>query len=280
MDLDDGEVPLPMPPAGGPAAPPPATDPPLSTDPAKPDPAKPIEEKKPDDSDRVIELARQNREHERVRKEAEARATTSDERVKKLEPVMELLRLAETDPLGAIREMADVMGLSPERVLEAIQTDGAGGDVELTADDKITRLERQLDELRGGKKPPEAKATDPAAEQARQGFVDTFSAILEATPEKFPHASKDSDAPDAAFLVLVRDWERRKGETGYKPLPYAQALAAVERVLAQQAGASAPAAPAPTGGLSSRNAGPVIPETDHILSDAEIRADMLRRMNR
>jgi methylphosphotriester-DNA--protein-cysteine methyltransferase len=267
MDLDPSEPPLQMPaapaPEGAPAAP--------LADPATPAPAKPTDAAKPDDSERVIELARANREHERVRKEAEGKATVAEQQVRKLEPVLELLRLAETDPMAAIREMADVMGLSPERVLEAMQTHGAGGDAELTAEDKIARLERQLEELCTGRK-PEEKAADPAAEQARQGFLDTFSAILEATPEKFPHAAKDADAPEAAFLVMVRHWEQHKSDPKYRPLPYAEALGRVERALA-------PAA-APTGGLASRTAGPVIPETDRILSDAEIRADMLRRMSR
>lgn len=278
MDLDAAEAPLPMPApvaADGTAATPSATAPPASTDPTKPDPAKPDDKEKPDDSDRVIELSRANREHERARQEAEAKATASDDRIKKLEPVMELLKLAETDPLAAIAELADVMGLSAERVLEAVQTHGAGGEAELTAEDKIARLERQLEDLRAGRDPePENKdQPDPAAEQARQGFVSTFEAILEATPEKFPHAAKDPDAPNAAFLVMVRHWERNKGQAGYRPLPYGQALAAVERVLA-------PAAAAPTGGLSNRDAGPVIPETGRVLSDAEIREDLLRRMRR
>lgn len=281
MDLDAAEAPLAMPPPAAadgtpPAAAAPATEQ-TTADPAKPDPAKPDDKPKPDESERVIELARARREAEGKATEAEQRATAAEANVKKLEPVIELLKLAETDPLAAIREMADVMGLSPERVLEAIQTTGAGGDVELTAEDKIARLERQLEELRTGRKPEDEdgqkKPETTAGEQARQGYIDTFSAILEASPEQFPHAAKDADAPQAAFLVMVRDWEKRGREPDYKPLPFGRALAAVERVLA---GNGQPT----TGGLSSRSAGPVIPDDpDRVLSDAEIRADLLRRMN-
>ena len=271
MDLDVSEAPLAMPAAAADPAAPPGDG--QATEPPKTEPPKTGD--KPDDSERVIELARQNREHERARKDAETQATEARQQVQKLEPVLELLKLAETDPLAAIEEMADVMGLSAERVLEALQTRGAGGEIALTAEDKIARLERQLEELRGGKpaeKKPEAK--DQAGEQARQGILNTFGAILESSPEKYPAAAKDPDAPHAAFLVQVRHWESHKGDPGYRPLGYAQALAAVERVLAGKAPSQGAA-----GGLSNCTPAAVVPDADRVLSDEEIRQDLLRRMN-
>lgn len=292
MDLDAGEAPLPMPPppAAGDVAAAPAT--PVDTDPPKPDPTKPQDPAKPDDSERVIELARQNRQNEQARKDAEAKAATSEQTVKKLEPVLELLKLAETNPVAFITEIADVAHLTPERVLEIIQTSGAGGEVELTAEDKIARLERQIEELRGGHKPDDdedKEAKGQGGEQARQGFLDAARTHLEEAPELFPLAVKANtaadpaervDIPQAVFLTQVRHWEHAKAQPGfdqskYRPLSTLQALQRVERVLVGEAKGGAQAG----GGLSNRTPAAVVPEADRILTDEEIRADMLRRMN-
>lgn len=260
------------------------------------------------ETDRVIELSRSKREAEReaakARKEADGHAAN----VKKLEPVTQLFKLAESDPLAFISEIADVAGLSAERVLQIIQSKGAGGEVApLTSDEKMALLERQIAELKAPK--PEAKPTkDPKAEaraeEARSNFINTFEAILDAAPGQYPHSSKDADAPQAAFLILANHWtangRQADGSTrpDYRPPTLAQALTAVERTLSKRNAPAAPSTPpaqtqpsnppsggnqparAPSSGVGLSNSMAILPdESDRILSDDEIRADLMRRFS-
>jgi hypothetical protein len=286
----------------------------------------PKAEPKPDPEDRVIELSRSRREAYRKADEAKRSAKRETEarvaleaNVKKLEPVLELLNLSSTDPLAFITEIADVAGLSPERVLQVLQTKGAGGDpAPLSADERIALLERKLEEAKSPKPEPkpEPPKEDPEAaakaEAARDNFVSTFENILEAAPESYPFASQDADAPQAAFLVLANHWTQNgrqaDGSTrpDYKPPTLAQALRAVEQTLSKQSkpsqaspapqsskpppGQPTPAAPTanpssnapvsaaqPIQGLSNSTMGAVLPvDSDRILSDAEIKADLMR----
>lgn len=259
------------------------------------------------DTDRVIELSRSKREAEREASKARKEADGHAANVKKLEPVTQLFKLAESDPLAFISEIADVAGLSAERVMQALQARGAGGEIApLTADEKMALLERQIAELKAPK--PEAKPTkDPKAEaraeEARSNFINTFEAILDAAPGQYPHSSKDADAPQAAFLILANHWTangRQADGTArpdYRPPTLAQALTAVERTLSKRNAPAASSTPPaqtqpstpPSGGnqttpassgVGLSNSMAILPdESDRILSDAEIRADLMRRFS-
>lgn len=277
------------------------------TDPAKVaaqpagDPAKPAPQ--PDkpalDPDRVIELSRTAREEGRKAREATGRVSELEAQVKRIEPLAELLKLGETDPLAAITEFADIWGFTPERMLEMIQTHGAGGEVALTPEDKIARLERQLDELRAPKKPEAEAKPDAGADQARQRELDLAGATLEASAEQYPLCSEETSAAEAAFLVRVRHWETHgrdaegKTKADYKPVSYSQALAAVEKTLRAEverkagriglkstpAAAGNPTTPANSGGLSNKTMGAVVPvDLDRALPDDVIRDEMLRQL--
>lgn len=248
----------------------------------KPPEAKP--EPKEDADERVIELSRGKREADAARTKAEAEAKAKSAELERLQPVVDLLKLAENDPLAFVTEIADVAGLDPKRVLDVIATKGAGGEAALTADEKISLLERQIAELKGGKKDEDEDDEKPdaaAASQARQGFIDSCAETIKAAPDMFPHAAKDATAPEAAFLVMVKHWSAHKDQPGYKPMPYVAAVRAVEAALAKKAqGASGASTPA-SGGLSNSMAGPVgTPSVPKVQSDAEIRAAMQAELAR
>ena len=289
---------------------PPATPAPDSVDePRKADQEIPAEAPAPvpaeaEADDRVLVLGRQNRDLVAKEKATAERASVSEGRLKQAEPVFQLLALAKDDPRAFLAEVADIVGLTPERALELMSTAGAGGDVELTDGDKISRLERQLAELRNPPAPEAAKppADQPSAEAqtARLRELDVAQATLEATAAQNPLCTEEPHAPEAAFLLRVRHWEAngrlRDGSTrpGYQPISYSQALAQVEATLradverrAERIGMSKPAQPGteppPTftssGGLSNRNRGPVVlVDIDRARPDDEIREDMKRQL--
>lgn len=238
------------------------------------------------DPDVIIELKRSEREHK-------GRASKAEERLKTVEPVLELLRTAKDDPARFLSEIADIVGMTPERAMEAMATAGAGGTVELTADDKIARLERELAELKNPK--PAPSDVSPEAKAAHDNELATAGAVLEAAAAAYPLSAKEPSAAQAAFLVRVRHWETNgkaadgTAKPGYKPLSYAQAFAQVEAALQRRAGApqsqaGQPANPTPQsnpGGLSNSNTGAVVPgDPNRILTDEEIRADLLRTFAR
>jgi hypothetical protein len=247
---------------------------------------KAAETAKPEDSDKVIELSRSKRESDRQAKEASGKVTALEARVAQVEPVIQLFRLAESDPLQFITEIADVVGIDPDRVLKIMAERGAGGDPALSPEDRIAMLERRLaDKDKPADKKPEPDAQ--AGEQARQGFLDSLDATIKAAPEKFPLCGDEASAPEAAFLVMVRHWEAGKSVAGYRPMAYTDALAAVEQTLrretqrrAERIGMSPPAQTGTprTGGLSNATMGAVVPVEDRILTDAEIRDKWLRAL--
>jgi hypothetical protein len=254
-------------------------------DPAKSEAAKP----EVDTDERIIELSRTVRAEKSRAQEATGKLADLEGKLARLEPLAQLFQLAEKDPQAFIDEVADVMALTPERVLEMLATRGAGGDAALSAEDRIAMLERKLAE----QKEPKPAAGD-AAEQARQGFLAEAKANIEAVPELFPLAATDPAAPEAVFLTQVRHWERAKKEPGfdqakYKPLTSLQAVHLVEKVLrARKSAESTPAAagtqspPSTTGGLSrsTMGAAPAPIPADTILTDQEIRANLLRALGR
>jgi hypothetical protein len=273
-------APLPEPPAAAPASPP--------GEPSKAGQAdKPAEPTKPpEDSDKVIELSRSKRESDRQAKEAAGKVTALEARVAQVEPVIQLFRLADSDPLQFITEIADVVGIDPDRVLKIMAERGAGGDPALSPEDRIAMLERRLADK---DKPPEKKPEPDAAagEQARQGFLDSLDATIKAAPEKFPLCADEDASREAAFLVMVRHWEAGKKEPGYRPMAYTDALSAVEKTLraetqrrSERIGLSPPAQTGTprTGGLSNATMGAVVPVEDRILTDAEIRDKWLRAL--
>jgi hypothetical protein len=238
---------------------------------------------KPEDSDKVIELSRSKRESDRQAKEAAGKVTALEARVAQVEPVIQLFKLAESDPLQFITEIADVVGIDPDRVLKIMAERGAGGDPALSPEDRIAMLERRLADKDKPEKKPEPDAQ--AGEQARQGFIDSLDATIKAAPEKFPLCGDEASAPEAAFLVMVRHWEAGKSVAGYRPLAYTDALSAVEKTLraetqrrAERIGMSPPSQNGTprTGGLSNATMGAVVPVEDRILTDAEIRDKWLR----
>jgi hypothetical protein len=246
---------------------------------------KPAAAPAPADSDKVIELSRSKRESDRKATESATKVTALEARVAQVEPVIELFKLAESDPLQFIAEIADVVRLDPDRVLKIMAERGAGGDPALSPEDRIAVLERRLADK---DKPPEVKKPEPdaaAGEQARQGFLDSLDATIKAAPEKFPLCGDEASAPEAAFLVMVRHWETGKDKAGYRPLAYTDALGAVEKTLraetqrrAERIGMSPPSQNGTprTGGLSNATMGAVVPVEDRILTDAEIRDKWLR----
>lgn len=257
-------------------------------------------EAKVDESDRVIELSRSNREHERRRKEFEGKAAAADARMKQLEPVVQLLGMAKEDPRGFLVEIADIVGLTPERALEIMATAGAGGDAALSAEDKIARLERELGELRNPRPAEqEEKPREQAQDSAKSRELDMAQATLEAAPEKFPLCGEEPAALEAAFLYRVRHWESNgrnaDGTTkqGYRPVSYAQALGAIEAHLRTEierkagriglgSNAGQPAngnTSAPGGGLSNRAIGAVNPlDLDRAVDDSTLREEILREI--
>jgi hypothetical protein len=247
------------------------------------EPAKPAP-----DSDKVIELSRGKRESDKKAADAAGKVTALEARVAQVEPVIELFRLADTDPLQFIAEIADVVRMDPDRVLKIMAERGAGGDPALSPEDRIAMLERRLadkDKPPEAKKPPEADAA--AGEQARAGFIDSLDATIKAAPEKFPLCGDEASAPEAAFLVMVRHWETGKDKPGYRPMAYTDALGAVEKTLraetqrrAERIGLSPPAQTGTprTGGLSNATMGAVVPVEDRILTDAEIRTNWVREL--
>jgi hypothetical protein len=163
----------------------------------------PKAEPKPDPEDRVIELSRSRREAYRKADEAKRSAKRETEarvaleaNVKKLEPVLELLNLSSTDPLAFITEIADVAGLSPERVLQVLQTKGAGGDpAPLSADERIALLERKLEEAKSPKPEPkpEPRRKTPKPRPRRRPLATTsfrpsriFSRLLPSPTRSHP----------------------------------------------------------------------------------------------
>lgn len=254
-------------------------------DPAKPEGAKPEAEL----DERIIELSRNARASDRKAAEATGKVADLEGKLQRLEPLAQVFALAEKDPSAFIAEIADVVNLTPERVLEMIATRGAGGDAALSTEDRIAMLERQLAEAKQPKPDPQADA-----EQARQGFIDQAKATFESVPELFPLASADPAGADAVFLTQVRHWERAKAQAGfdqasYKPLSTLQAAHMVEKVLRARKGAPEstpapagnPTSPSTSGGLSNSTMGPHTPvPADRILTDQEIRANMLRALGR
>jgi hypothetical protein len=236
--------------------------------------------------ERIIELSRNERAATRKAQEATGKVSELEGRLQRLEPLAQVFALAEKDPQGFIDEIADVVNLTPERVLEMIATRGAGGDAALSTEDRIAMLERKLEEAKHPQPKPEAEA-----EQARQGFIDQAKAHIEAVPELFPLSSADPAAPEAVFLTQVRHWERAKAQPGfdqakYKPLSTLQAVHLVEKVLRSKKSApSTPAtagnktSPSTTGGLSNSTMGAATPvAADTILTDQEIRANLMRAL--
>lgn len=244
------------------------------------------QESKEDADERVIELSRGKRESDQRAAKLEADLKSKSADLERLQPVVDLIKLAESDPLSFVTEIAEVAGLDPKRVIDVIATKGAGGEAALTVDEKVALLERQLAELKTGKKDDDEeddkKPGADAGEQARQGFIDSLTETIKAAPDMFPHAAADPTAPEAAFLVMVRHWSANKDQPGYRPMPYVAAVRAVESALAKKAtGASGAPKPPAGGGLSNSMAAPVgLPSTPKILSDAEIRAAMLADFGR
>lgn len=284
-------------PAAAPGAggqPPPAADPPADGAPAAAaPPAAPGKPKEEERDETVIELTRRSREADGKAAEATKRAEAAERKVQALAPLAEIFRLAESDPLAFVTEIADVVGLTPERVLNLIQTKGAGGTATLTPEDKIAMLERQIAELRGDGEAGDDEDEDdeepePTGEgaQARAGFVKALDATIKAAPEKYPLAADEPAAPNAAFIVMVRHWEAHKDAPGYKPLAFDAAVAAVEQSLRKEAeakarkagliGAASAPPPQHPGGPSNSMAGPVVPADQRPLSDREIAAAMRR----
>jgi hypothetical protein len=249
-------------------------------------PAKPADV---DADERIIELSRNARAADRKAQEATGKVSELEGKIERLEPLAQVFSLAEKDPAAFIAEIADVVNLTPERVLEMLATRGAGGDAALSTEDRVAMLERQLAEARSPKPAPAEEG-----EQARQGFISEAKAHIEAVPELFPLAAADAAAPEAVFLTQVRHWERAKTQPGfdqakYKPLSTLQAVHLVEKVLRSNKGApSTPAAagnqspPSTSGGLSNSTMGaaPAPVPADTILTDQEIRANMLRALGR
>lgn len=285
--------PAPAPEAAAAPAPAAAPGPGAESDPAtgagqgkNQDPATPAAAPAVDADERIIELSRNERAANRKAQEATGKVAELEARLQRVEPLAQVFALAEKDPQQFIDEIADVVGLTPERVLDMLATRGAGGEASLSTDDRIAMLERKLEEAKNPKPDPNAEA-----EQARQGFINQAKAHLEAVPELFPLASKDPAAPDAVFLTQVRHWEMAKAKPGfdqasYRPLTTLQAVHMVEKVLrSRSASGSTPAAagnrtpPSTTGGLSNSTMGATTPvAADVVLSDQEIRANMLRAL--
>jgi hypothetical protein len=291
IDLDSSTVPAfsldpePAPAAGSPA--PQDGQPPQKVEGQSKDAQKTEATTAEPDPDVIIELKRSEREHR-------GRASQAEQKLKTVEPVLELLRTAKDDPSRFLAEIADIVGLTPERAMEVMATAGAGGgQVELTADEKIARLERELAEVRNPKRAEDE--ISPEAKAARDTEMATANAVLEAAAAAYPLSAKSPESAEAAFIVRVRHWEEHgkaadgSMKPGYKPLSYAQAFAKVEAVLQRRAGApqsqadqTATQTPQSNpGGLSNSNTGAVVPgDPNRILTDAEIREDLLRLIGR
>lgn len=248
---DAGTAAAPAPAEGGAATPPAETE--------KPNPV--------DVDDRVIELTKKARSNESRASMAEKRATAAEARVAAVEPVIELLKMAETDPIAFIDEFADIVNMTPERLMEVLAAKKSGGDVKLTADDEIARLKAEIAELKEGRQAP-AK-TEPAKADHAPALKET----LEDASELFPECSKEGDVAIQAASILL---EKNPGMAPTK------ALFAIEKTLRRKAAPqSQPAAagnptPPRTGGLSRSTSGAVVPAASGIPSDDEHRA-MIRR---
>lgn len=255
---------------------------PVAATPAPEKPAEPVTpEPKPevDDSEKVIELSR-------ARRDAETRATgATKERdeakaeQERLAPMKELFALAETEPVQFIAEIADVVGLDPNRVLQIMAGKAVDGEAELTPEDKIARLEKQIAELKT--QPEEEPEEDTSTTE--QTHLDGISAIVEAAPESFPNCAAEPEAASrAAFLLLVRHWKANGEKPDYKPMSYGAALKSTEAALRSMRPVSTPPpeAPASTGGLHQQPEAALPPETDRVQSDEEIKAEMLRMLGR
>lgn len=261
-------------------------------------------EAKPDEG-RVVELSRGKRAAETERDTYKSKLTELEGELSKWKPVHELVGLAATDPLEFITQLADATGLSPEKVQEAIATRGAGGKVNLSAEDRLAALERQIRE-RNELETKNRDEADKAAKNAR--YVENRKANVAATAKFVKDNAKDfpvceadgQEAIEAIYDTFEDRWmkleaagQAPRDQAGVQAL-YREAGVQVEKVLRaeterrapklgfqrtqqQQGAAGSTPAPQSTGGLSNELMG-ASPLPDVIKSDEEIREAWLREL--
>lgn len=251
-------------------------------------PPKPAEAKS-DPDDLVLELGKRSREAIEAKKAATTRERELAGYVAKHKGLEAVLGLAKSDPAAFIERIAEAAGLDVDTAMQVFADRRSGGKGELTADQRVARLEAELarrdaEAAENGKK-TEADRKAAEGDAAIKRHVEAIKSLAKAGD--FPEFNDDPDVNgSAAFDLMVLAVEAGK------PISYAAALDQIEKTLQaetdrratrrgyakangesqpttkQQPTTAAPAQPRQT----HASAAPVVP-TATIKSDEEIAAD-------
>lgn len=239
---------------------------------------------------RVVELSRGKRSAERERDHLR---TEYDAYKAKYEPLVNLLELAAQNPLEWIGQMAEIAGLTPDRVQEVIATRAAGGEIAETTEERLMRLERQLTEKEANQLKADEAKNDADHATLRTSHISATGTFLKSTKDYPLTAAKGAEAAEAVYEMVEAQWPALKkagrvpkNQTELQAL-YKEAAAKVEQVLRADVEALAPhigyarASNAPAGepapksflGMSNEHAGtPSLPtdrDTPRTLAEIE-----------
>jgi hypothetical protein len=272
----------------------------IGTEPAAPaaEPAKTDAPKAPDPDEAVLELSRRSREAQAATKAATARQQELDGYIAKHKSFAGILDLAKSDPIAFVEKIADAAGLDVDTAIEAYTTRKAGGQRDLSPEERIKRFEteqaRREQEARDREEREQAERQKADGEAAVQRHHEAIKSLAKGGEENFPLFNDDPDGNAAqAFDLMVlahqdgkelsyaaavsqiekqlrADTERRAARLGFKPTGQT----------GQPPTKPTPTAPTPAQPRQTQASAAPIEPTQTIKSDEEIAADwttMFRR---
>lgn len=174
---------------------------------------------KPDPDDLVLELSRRNR-------EAASKSKELDGLVAKHKQFAEILGLAKSDPYAFIERMAEAAGVDVDTAVEAYTVRKAGGKRELTAEERIARMEAE--HQANEKREADARAEREKAEgdAAITRHVNGLKEFAKVSEDNFPLFNDDLEVnAQAAFDLMALSLDKGKSIT------YAAAVHQIETTL-------------------------------------------------
>lgn len=261
---------------------------------AAPATPKPEPEAKPDADELTLELSRRTRDAQASHKANQAKQKELDGHIAKHRALADVLGLAKTDPLAFIEKLADAAGLDVDTAIEAYTVRKSGGKRDLSAEERIARMERereqQTKESEAQRAERESAEQKAAGEKALASHTASIKSLASSS-ENFPLFSDPDDIESnalAAFDLMVMAHEAGK------PMSHAAAVSEIERTLRADterkatriglrktealpptaAPAATPTAPAPAALPRPTQASAAPPADDNrIRTDEEIAAD-------
>jgi hypothetical protein len=242
---------------------------------------------KPDPDELVLDLARRGRELSRKEKEFERTRGEFEAFRNEAMESRQMRALAKSDPMAFLAKVADAAGLELDAVVDAYTTRKSGETPSLSAEDRVARLERQLQEKeqREAKERDEraAREKEQAGDRALQAHLSEIKGFAASAADNFPLFNDPEDLEANAIAAFdLRMLAHEKGET----LSNAAAVQEIEKRLrkdtekrAQRLGIARPASatptptPSPTVPRAVNAAAAPFEASPQIRSDEEIAAD-------